>query len=191
MRMLWSLPAVTALLAGVLSLAGAAEGSGAAQAAAPKRSIVIVRAKSVRRLVGLKVRVRGWKLLPDEVGSRHNDPNGGHWRIYVDGHSAGFSARTSGFARMTRPGRHRIRVVLARNDGTLLQPRVRSRAVRVKVPSWGGPILAAAGDIACDPLNAAYNGGRGSRAYCRERATSNLLVNAGLTAVLALGDLQY
>jgi hypothetical protein len=53
------------------------------------------------------------------------------------------------------------------------------------------PVIAAAGDIACDPLDTGFNGGNGTATYCRQLYTSNLLVNAGLSAVLALGDNQY
>ena len=53
------------------------------------------------------------------------------------------------------------------------------------------PVIAAAGDIACDPGNADFNNGRGTANHCRQRYTSDLLVNSGLTRVLALGDLQY
>jgi acid phosphatase type 7 len=50
------------------------------------------------------------------------------------------------------------------------------------------PVIAAAGDIACDPANSSFNN---SSSSCREMYTSNLLVNAGLAAVLPLGDNQY
>jgi acid phosphatase type 7 len=50
------------------------------------------------------------------------------------------------------------------------------------------PVIAAAGDIACDPANPNFNN---SSSSCREMYTSNLLVNAGLAAVLPLGDNQY
>jgi acid phosphatase type 7 len=53
------------------------------------------------------------------------------------------------------------------------------------------PVIAVAGDIACDPDNSGFNGGNGSSSSCREMYTSNLLVNAGLSAVLTLGDTQY
>jgi acid phosphatase type 7 len=53
------------------------------------------------------------------------------------------------------------------------------------------PVIAAAGDIACDPTDPGYNGGNGTATRCRQRATSNLLVGAGLAAVLPLGDIQY
>ena len=55
----------------------------------------------------------------------------------------------------------------------------------------GDPVIAAAGDIACDPTNPNFNGGAGTSANCRQRSVSDLLVNAGLAAVLPLGDNQY
>ncbi|TAL07416.1 MAG: DNRLRE domain-containing protein [Chloroflexota bacterium] len=57
--------------------------------------------------------------------------------------------------------------------------------------SGGDPVIAAAGDIACDPADSKFNGGTGTSSGCRQLATSNLLVNAGLSAVLPLGDNQY
>jgi Bacterial Ig domain/Chitobiase/beta-hexosaminidase C-terminal domain/Calcineurin-like phosphoesterase len=53
----------------------------------------------------------------------------------------------------------------------------------------GDPVIAAAGDIACDPLNGGFNNGAGTTTDCLELATSNLL--PGADAVLALGDEQY
>jgi acid phosphatase type 7 len=50
------------------------------------------------------------------------------------------------------------------------------------------PVIAAAGDIACDPANPSFNS---SSSSCREMYTSNLMVNAGLSGVLPLGDNQY
>jgi acid phosphatase type 7 len=55
----------------------------------------------------------------------------------------------------------------------------------------GDPVVAAAGDIACDPKNTNFNGGLGSSQSCHQKAVSDLLVNAGLTAVMDLGDNQY
>jgi chitodextrinase len=55
----------------------------------------------------------------------------------------------------------------------------------------GDPVIAAAGDIACDPLNSNYNGGNGRNGSCEELAVSDLLVNSGYAAVLPLGDNQY
>jgi len=53
------------------------------------------------------------------------------------------------------------------------------------------PVIATAGDIACDPSNSNFNGGNGAANSCRQMYTSNLLVGANLAAVLDLGDNQY
>ena len=60
-----------------------------------------------------------------------------------------------------------------------------------KVGAASDPVIAAAGDIACDPANSVFNGGLGNSNACRQKYTSDLLVNAGLAAVLDLGDNQY
>ena len=133
-----------------------------------RRSISLVNATALQRLVKVHVRVRGVR----------------RWTIFVDGRPRGSSTGTAGFARVTRPGRHRISVALAELPG-------RSRTVSVTLPSPGGPVVAAAGDIACDPSSFYFNEGRGLARRCHQRATSDLLVNAGLQAVLPLGDLQY
>ena len=52
-------------------------------------------------------------------------------------------------------------------------------------PSSPDPVIAAAGDIACPP------GEPVTPTTCHQRATSDLLVDAGLTGVLPIGDLQY
>jgi hypothetical protein len=49
----------------------------------------------------------------------------------------------------------------------------------------------AAGDTACDPSNADYNGGQGDDKFCQQKATSDLVAAAHPDAVLALGDNQY
>jgi chitodextrinase len=57
-------------------------------------------------------------------------------------------------------------------------------------PSPGsGVTVAAAGDIACDPLSSAFNNGAGTASSCRQAATAKLLT--GADAVLTLGDTQY
>ena len=58
-------------------------------------------------------------------------------------------------------------------------------------PPIAGVRVAAAGDIACDPASSSFNGGQGSGLNCRQLATSDLLVGAGYSAVLVLGDNQY
>jgi hypothetical protein len=50
------------------------------------------------------------------------------------------------------------------------------------------PLLAAAGDIACDPRDSHFNRGRGIGSRCRQEATSRLL--RGADRVVPLGDAQ-
>jgi peptidoglycan/xylan/chitin deacetylase (PgdA/CDA1 family)/PKD repeat protein len=63
------------------------------------------------------------------------------------------------------------------------------RSVDVQVRPNPEPVIAAAGDIACDPTTPAFRGGNGTVTDCRAKGTSNLLV--GADAVLPLGDDQY
>jgi peptidoglycan/xylan/chitin deacetylase (PgdA/CDA1 family) len=51
------------------------------------------------------------------------------------------------------------------------------------------PVVAAAGDIACDPTAPAFRDGNGTSTDCRAKGTSDLLV--GADAVLPVGDDQY
>lgn len=53
------------------------------------------------------------------------------------------------------------------------------------------PVIAAAGDIACDPTSSSFNGGLGSSSNCRQKYTSDLLLDPAISAVLLLGDNQY
>jgi len=53
------------------------------------------------------------------------------------------------------------------------------------------PVIAAAGDIACDPASTNFNDGEGNPSSCRQKYTSDLLMDANLAAVLPLGDVQY
>jgi hypothetical protein len=53
------------------------------------------------------------------------------------------------------------------------------------------PVIAAAGDIACDPDLTRFGTGLGTSTACHMLQTSDLLMKMDLSAVLALGDLQY
>ncbi|MEA2579544.1 MAG: hypothetical protein QOE83_436 [Actinomycetota bacterium] len=53
------------------------------------------------------------------------------------------------------------------------------------------PVIAAAGDIACDPSNPYFNKGMGSNGWCLASKTGNLIAHLGPNAVLPLGDAQY
>jgi hypothetical protein len=58
-------------------------------------------------------------------------------------------------------------------------------------PAQADPVIAAAGDIACESGARDFGRGLGTATRCRAKHTSDLLVNAGLSAVLPLGDSQY
>jgi acid phosphatase type 7 len=67
-----------------------------------------------------------------------------------------------------------------------------TRSIAVTTPSSGGVLVAAAGDIACDPTDPGFNGGNGTAAVCAQKATSDLVVaDPRISAVLPLGDEQY
>jgi hypothetical protein len=81
-----------------------------------------------------------------------------------------------------------------RRDGRRLR-RVGSSTSDPRSLDWQAtgfdPIVAAAGDIACDPASRFFSGGVGQGNRCQQLATSNLLLKTDLSAVLALGDIQY
>jgi acid phosphatase type 7 len=58
-------------------------------------------------------------------------------------------------------------------------------------PGTSPVIVAAAGDIACEANDESFEGGEGTDTECRQKATSDLIVEMDPHAVLALGDLQY
>ena len=63
------------------------------------------------------------------------------------------------------------------------------------MPSWQpaglDPVIAAAGDIACDPASELFNNGVGIPRYCRQKLSSDLLLRADLDRILIPGDVQY
>jgi len=101
-----------------------------------------------------------------------------------------------------RGGKRRVYVMKIRGGAI---PRLPSRSSRVRrlttsgsragFPSWQpaglDPLVAAAGDIACDPEHVYFNGGLGVPGACRQKLTSDLLLRADFSDILALGDLQY
>jgi acid phosphatase type 7 len=73
--------------------------------------------------------------------------------------------------------------------------RLTSPRSAARQPSWQptglDPVVAAAGDIACDPANPYFNAGAGVGRLCRQKMTSDLLLRADLSSILIPGDLQY
>jgi acid phosphatase type 7 len=68
--------------------------------------------------------------------------------------------------------------------------------VPAAVPTGGAgaatdQVVVAAGDIACDPTDPAFNGGQGTATKCKMQATANLIDGVNPNAVYPLGDEQY
>jgi acid phosphatase type 7 len=83
-------------------------------------------------------------------------------------------------------------VVTATNAGGTGTADAQPTAVVAALPQPSGdPVIAAAGDIACDPSNTHFNGGGGTTNDCQMMSTSNLMLRGPLAAVLPLGDEQY
>jgi hypothetical protein len=65
------------------------------------------------------------------------------------------------------------------------------RQVRVAFEVTLDPLIAAAGDIACDSSSPHFNNGLGDATHCHMKQTSDLILGLRPDAVLALGDTQY
>jgi hemolysin type calcium-binding protein len=61
----------------------------------------------------------------------------------------------------------------------------------INAESLAGPVVVAAGDIACDPRADSFEAGQGTPERCRQGHTGALVEALEPNAVLALGDLQY
>jgi acid phosphatase type 7 len=89
-------------------------------------------------------------------------------------------------------GRRALAVV--RTDGRRLR-RVVSAAADVRSVAWqprpSDAYIAAAGDVACDPVSPSFAGGLGTARSCHALYTSDLLLKMDLWSVLLLGDSQY
>src|SRR6185436_9589979 len=72
---------------------------------------------------------------------------------------------------------------------------VGSRASDPRALDWQArgrdPVIAAAGDIACDPDLTRFGTGLGTNDACHMLQTSDLMLKMDLSAVIPLGDLQY
>jgi Calcineurin-like phosphoesterase len=82
----------------------------------------------------------------------------------------------------------RVRVTATNSAGSAAAS---SEPTAVVEPGANDPVIAAAGDIACSPLDPNFNGGLGTATACRQRYTSDLLLGGEVTAVFPLGDLAY
>lgn len=103
--------------------------------------------------------------------------------------SEGFGSR-AGMGRAPVPFVSMPRRILVAAAGFALVWSLAIAPVPVAVEAVADPVIAAAGDIACDPSSSSFNGGNGTSSNCRQKATAALLT-ANLAAVLPLGDNQY
>lgn len=94
------------------------------------------------------------------------------------------------FASRESPG-HEPRLIVTPSRpvlGTLAWPAM----VNLSAVASSDPVVAAFGDVACDPSNAAFNGGQGNGSSCRQAATATTVAGLpNLRALLFLGDNQY
>jgi acid phosphatase type 7 len=109
-----------------------------------------------------------------------------------DGRWLAFAQRRRGKRRvyLLRIGRAPVRRFDSRRLRVLSSARREARSPQWQ-PTGLDPVVAAAGDIACDPSSPSFGGGLGSGPFCRQRRTADLLFRMDLAAILALGDLQY
>jgi len=130
-----------------------------------------------------------WSAATDNVGVTG-------YRVLRDGAQAGqvagsvLSFTDTGLRASTT---YRYSVVALDAAGNASAASAASAAASVTTPAATGgsdPVIAAAGDIACDPANPAFNGGAGTSGNCRERSTSDIVLAGGYSAVLPLGDNQ-
>jgi hypothetical protein len=74
-------------------------------------------------------------------------------------------------------------------DGTTSLP---SDPINVTTPESREPVIAAVGDMACDPGNPNFHGGAGTTGDCAEQRVSNAMVaDSSFQTFLGLGDYQY
>jgi Calcineurin-like phosphoesterase len=96
----------------------------------------------------------------------------------------GRTGSSGGFARrLTVPkvsiGSHPVRI------------RIGGARLRFRFEVTPDPLVAAVGDIACDPQEPAFNGGMGTADACHMRQTAQIVANASPDLLLVIGDAQY
>jgi len=85
----------------------------------------------------------------------------------------------------------RVYVTASNSVGETEAKSAETTAVAAVRSQAGAPVIAATGDTACDPTSSSFKSGLGTSNYCRQKYTSDLLVNDPPSKVLALGDNQY
>jgi hypothetical protein len=135
-------------------------------------------------------------MLTASTGTWNNAPTGYtyQWRrCDASGGTCGdiLNATGTGYLTTASDVGKTIRVVVtASNTGG--SGSATSNATATITAAAADPVIAAAGDIACDPHDSKFNGGNGTNSTCRQKATGALFGSLGnLSAILTLGDIQY
>jgi hypothetical protein len=139
------------------------------------RSAATLRSKPYRSSAGTRVTVDGSHL-----------PRSRRVRVTLGG------ARLAN-ARSSRSGAFSVRfsVPPLTAGPHALTVRAGAKRLRLQFTVTVDPLVAAAGDIACDLEDIEYNGGVGIPGACHQKQTSDLVMSLRPDAVLALGDTQY
>jgi|SRR5581483_5169397 len=96
-------------------------------------SIRIVGSEVVGSELILKVKIKGWKLVPPDPGAVPK-PRTGQWQIFTDKRYAGYSFQPQyGFVVGLSAGTYRFWVALARTDYSLVYPLIRSQDITVHI----------------------------------------------------------
>jgi len=89
------------------------------------------------------------------------------------------------------PGSYTFAIVGLRLNQARFYSRESNSPPQLVVSDRGEVVMAAAGDIACDPSDGGFNDGQGTDSRCRQMHTSDLVLGIAPDVVAALGDLQY
>ena len=118
-------------------------------------------------------------------------PGATHYGVYRDTVKQGPDITTTSFndSGLSPSTTYSYTVDAFNSAGRSFQTAPLSVTTEAAPPPGGDIVVKAAGDIACDPADVAFNNGLGTGARCVQMATSNLLV--GADNIFALGDTQY
>jgi hypothetical protein len=127
--------ALVALVGGALAVAGVAQAShhGSIKGKAAV-TITQVIDNPATGCVTLKIDLKGWKLYPGQIGASTNQPDGGHFHVYVNGQywTVGANPHRARACGLEHGKTYQMQVVLAYNNHTEIA--ARSRVVSAILP---------------------------------------------------------